>query len=527
MPRVLIADDLSPRAAETFAERGVAADVRVGLGPEELRARIGACDGLAVRSATQVTREVLAAAGRLRVVGRAGTGVDNIDVEAATEAGVVVMNTPFGNAVTAAEHAIAMMCALARDIPRADASTQAGRWEKSRFLGTELTGKRLGIVGCGNIGAIVADRARGLRMRVSVYDPYLGEDRAAELGVRKVDFDTLLAESDFVSLHTPLTPATRGMVDAAAIARMKRGARLVNCARGGLAVEADLRAALDSGRLAGAAVDVFAVEPARENALFGAPNLIATPHLGASTMEAQEKVAIQIAEQMSDYLLSGAVGNAVNMPSVTAEEAPVLRPYMRLAELLGGFAGQVASDAILSVSVEFEGLAAGIAAEPVVAAALAGLLKPRMDAVNMVSAPKIAQSRGVAVSTVRHDRPCDYQTLLRLTVEGEARTRTMAGTLFAGDRPRLVDVQGIRLEAGFAPSMLYVRNYDRPGLVGALGAVLGGAGLNIATLHLGRREAGGEAIALVAIDGEVGAETLARVRAIPQVVRADALGFRP
>jgi D-3-phosphoglycerate dehydrogenase len=525
MPKVLISDDLSPRAIDIFIERGIEVDRKVGMSPEELLTSIGEYDGLAIRSTTKATRAVLAAAGNLKVIGRAGIGVDNVDVAAATEAGVVVMNTPFGNAVTTAEHAIAMLCALARQIPMADQSTQAGKWEKSRFMGTELTGKRLGLIGCGNIGSIVADRARGLKLRVIAYDPYLSDERAVDLGVRKVDLDTLLAEADFISLHTPLTDSTRDIIDAAAIAKTKPGVRIVNCARGGLLVEADLRAALESGHVAGAGVDVFSTEPARENVLFGAPGLIATPHLGAATVEAQEKVALQVADQMADYLLTGAISNAVNMASVTAEEAPVLRPYMRLAELLGGFAGQVAEDAIKSVRIEFEGLAAEINTAPVVAAALAGLMKPSMDAVNMVSAPVIAQSRGIAVSTVRHDRPCDYLTLLRLTVEDEGRSRVMAGTLFAGDKPRLIDIQGINVEAEFAPTMLYVRNYDRPGFIGALGTVVGDAGLNIATFHLGRRDDSGEALALVEVDGEIDDDLLAKVRELPQVVRVNVLKF--
>jgi D-3-phosphoglycerate dehydrogenase len=525
MSKVLISDDLSPRATDIFIERGIEVDRKVGMSPEELLACIGEYDGLAIRSATKATRTVLAAAGNLKVIGRAGIGVDNVDVAAATEAGVVVMNTPFGNAVTTAEHAIAMICALARQIPMADRSTQSGKWEKSRFMGTELTGKRLGLIGCGNIGSIVADRARGLKLRVIAYDPYLSDERAVDLGVRKVDLDTLLAEADFISLHTPLTDSTRDIINAVAIAKTKPGVRIVNCARGGLIVEADLRAALETGHVAGAGVDVFSTEPARENVLFGAPGLIATPHLGAATVEAQEKVALQVADQMADYLLTGAISNAVNMPSVTAEEAPVLRPYMRLAELLGGFAGQVAEDAIKSVRIEFEGLAAEINTAPVVSAALAGLMKPSMNAVNMVSAPAVAQSRGIAVSTVRHNRPCDYQTLLRLTVEGEGRSRVMAGTLFAGDKPRLIDIQGINVEAEFAPTMLYVRNYDRPGFIGALGTVIGDAGLNIATFHLGRRDDNGEALALVEVDGEIDRNLLAKVRGLPQVVRVNALKF--
>ncbi len=525
MPKVLISDKLSEQAVDIFRARGIETDFRPGLPADDLLSVISGYDGLAIRSATKVTADVLAAATNLKVVGRAGIGVDNVDTRAATERGVVVMNTPFGNAVTTAEHAIAMMFALARQIPRADASTQAGKWEKSAFMGVELTGKTLGLVGCGNIGGIVADRARGLRMRVIAYDPYLSEQRAVELGVRRVDLEELFAEADIISLHTPLTDSTRGIIDAEAIAKMKPGMRIVNCARGGLVVEEDLRAALDEGRVAGAAFDVFVTEPARENVLFGHPNVICTPHLGAATSEAQEKVALQIAEQMSDYLLTGAVMNAVNVPSVTAEEAPILRPYMRLAELMGSFCGQLVRSAIRSIQVELEGHAAGLNAEPVKAAAIAGVLRPQVDSVNMVNAPSMAHQRGIDVSVTRHDREPDYQTLMRVTVTTDSRTREVVGTLIGGDKPRLVGVQGIAVEADFAPRMLYVRNYDKPGFIGTLGSMLGEAGVNIATFHLGRRESGGEAIALVEIDDRVDASVLEAVRALPQVVRVDALAF--
>ena len=525
MPKVLISDKLSEQAVEIFRARGIDTDFRPGLPADELLSIIGEYDGLAVRSATKVTAEVFAKATNLKVVGRAGIGVDNVDTKAATEHGVVVMNTPFGNAVTTAEHAIAMMFALARQIPQADASTQAGKWEKSKFMGVELTGKTLGLIGCGNIGAIVADRARGLRMRVLAYDPYLSEQKAVELGVRKVDLEDLFAEADIITLHTPLTDSTRGIIDAEALGKMKKGVRIVNCARGGLVVEEDLRAALDSGHVAGAAFDVFVTEPATENVLFGHPNVVCTPHLGAATSEAQEKVALQIAEQMSDYLLTGAVSNAINVPSVTAEEAPILRPYMRLAELMGSFCGQLNRSAIRSIQIELEGHAAGLNADPIKAAAITGVLRSQVDSVNMVNAPTMASQRGIDISVTRHDREADYQTLLRVTLTTETRTREVVGTLIGGDKPRLVGVQGIGVEADFAPRMLYVRNYDKPGFIGALGSMLGEAGVNIATFHLGRREAGGEAIALVEVDQGLDDAVLETVKALPHVVRVDALSF--
>src|SRR3954465_5821961 len=355
MPKVLIADALSPRAVDIFRARGVEADVATGLDPEELRRRIAGYNGLAVRSATKVTSELLAAAAALKVVGRAGIGVDNIDVPAAIERGVVVMNTPYGNAITAAEHTIAMMFALARQIPAADRSTQAGKWEKSRFMGVELSGKTLGIIGCGNIGAIVADRAQGLKMRVVAYDPLLSPERAVELGVERVSLDELLGRADFITLHTPLIDATRNIIDAKAIAKMKDGVRIINCARGGLVDEKALYEALKSGKVAGAAFDVFVEEPAQNNPLFELPNFIATPHLGASTTEAQENVALQVAEQISAYLMTGEITNALNFPSISAEEAPRLTPWVKLAEALGSFAGQLTEDAIKGVRIEYEG----------------------------------------------------------------------------------------------------------------------------------------------------------------------------
>ena len=524
-PRVLIADELSPRALAIFRERGVDADVNTGLSPDKLLAIIGDYEGLAVRSATKVTAKVLAAAGKLKVVGRAGIGVDNIDLPAATQHGVCVMNTPFGNSITTAEHAVAMLMALAREIPQADRSTQAGKWEKSRFIGIELYGKTLGIVGCGNIGAVVADRAQGLKMRVIAYDPYLSPERAAALNVEKVELDELLARADFITLHTPLTEHTRGIINAAALAKCRTGVRIVNCARGGLIDEGDLKAALDSGQVAGAALDVFAVEPAKDNVLFGHPRLVATPHLGAATTEAQENVALQIAEQMSDYLLVGAITNALNMPSVSAEEAPKLRPYMKLAEELGSFAGQLTEAGIEKVTIEYEGHVASLNTRPLTAIALEGLLRPQMDSVNMVNAPLVAKERNIQVSEVRHERPGDYQTLIRVEVTAKGRTRDVAGTLFADHRPRVVQIKGIKVEAELGPHMLYVTNADKPGFIGRLGTVLGDAAINIATFHLGRSAPGADAIALVEVDSQVSDTVVAKIRALPGVLQVKALRF--
>jgi D-3-phosphoglycerate dehydrogenase / 2-oxoglutarate reductase len=436
-----------------------------------------------------------------------------------------VMNAPHGNAITTAEHAIALMLALARKIPQANASTHAGKWEKERFVGVELAGKVLGIVGCGNIGSIVADRAHGLKMRVIAYDPFLSEERAKDLGVERVELDGLLARADIVTLHTPLTDTTRHMIDAKALAKTKRGVRIVNCARGELVAEADLKAAIEAGHVAGAALDVFGQEPARSNPLFGLEQVIATPHLGASTSEAQEKVAVQIAEQMADFLITGAVANAVNMPSVTAEEAPRLKPYIALAQQLGSLAGQLTRSGIRSVTVEYEGLAAGLNTRPLTAAALSGLLSPMLDHVNMVNAPVLARERDISLTEVKHDRPTDYQTLIRLTVETDRRRRDVAGTLFGGDKPRLVEIKGIPIEAELGRHMLYLTNEDKPGFIGRLGTLLGAAGVNIATFHLGRSAPGADAIALVEIDQPVTEALLAELRRIPNVMQAESLSF--
>jgi D-3-phosphoglycerate dehydrogenase len=525
MPKVLIADELSPRAVEILTARGLHVDFLPGLPAAELKKCISDYDGLAVRSATKVTKGLLAHAPRLRVIGRAGIGVDNIDVTAATARGIVVMNTPYGNSITAAEHTIALLFALCRQIPSADRSTQAGKWEKARYMGVELTGKTLGIIGCGNVGALVAERALGLRMRVIAYDPFLSPERARDLGFDKVPLETLLARADFITLHTPLTESTKNMIDAAVIARMKPGVRLVNCARGGLVVEEDLAAALDGGHVAGAAIDVYLKEPALQNPLFGRENVVATPHLGAATSEAQENVALQIADQMADFLLTGAVTNAVNMPSLTAEEAKRLSPYMKLAEQLGSFAGQLTETGIRSVAVEFEGAIAELNVKPLTAIALTGLLSPQLTAVNMVNAPVLCRERDIRITETRRPEPVDYQTLIRVIVETERRRREVAGTLFGGDKPRLVSIEGIALEAELGGNMLFVRNFDKPGFIGALGLALGAAAVNIATFHLGRTAPGGEAIALIEVDQALTPAVLDTVRALPNVIQVKALRF--
>jgi D-3-phosphoglycerate dehydrogenase len=523
-PRVLIADKLSPAAVRIFEERGVQADIKTGLTPDQLLEIIGDYDGLAVRSATKATKAVIARAGRLKVIGRAGIGVDNVDIPAATAAGVVVMNTPFGNSITTAEHAIAMMFALARQLPAADASTQAGKWEKNRFMGVELYGKTLGLIGCGNIGGIVADRANGLKMKTIAYDPFLSPERAVELGVEKVELDDLLARADIISLHTPLTDKTRNILSRDALARTRKGVMIVNCARGGLVDEEALREALEMGQVGAAGFDVFVEEPAQQNVLFGAPNFVATPHLGASTLEAQENVALQVAEQMSDFLLNGAVSNALNMPSVTADEAPRLKPFIALAEKLGAFAGQMVDADLTGIEVAYLGEVSKLNVKPLTAAAMAGVLRPMLQDINMVSAPAIATERGIAVTESRQELSAVYDSLVRITITGASGQRTFAGTVVAG-APRVVEINGVELDAPFAPAMLYSSNEDKPGFIGKLGVLLGDRGVNIATFNLGRTTSGGDAIALVGVDQPADETLLGEVRALPHVKEARALRF--
>jgi D-3-phosphoglycerate dehydrogenase / 2-oxoglutarate reductase len=526
-PTVLISDALSPAAVAIFKDRGVKVEFQPSLGKdkEKLAEAINGFDGLAIRSATKVTAKILERAKSLKVIGRAGIGVDNVDIPAATARGIIVMNTPFGNSITTAEHAITLMLSMARQIPEADASTRAGKWEKNKFLGVEMFGKTLGIIGCGNIGSIVADRAIGLRMKVVAYDPYLSAERALDLGVEKAELEQLLRRADFITLHTPLTDKTRNIISRESLALTKKGVRLINCARGELVDEAALFDALTSGHVAGAALDVFVEEPATSSPLFALPNVVCTPHLGASTTEAQENVALQVAEQMSDYLIRGAITNALNFPSISAEEAPKLKPFIALAEKLGSFAGQLTETGIQRVQLSYEGAVAQMNTRALTSAAIAGMLRPMLQDVNVVSAPIVAKERGIVVEETRREAEGDYESLINVTVVTERQTRSVAGTVYADGRPRIVNIKGIRMDAEFGSSMLYVTNQDKPGFVGRFATILAGAGINIATFHLGRDEAGGNAIALVEVDGAVPSDVLARVQEIPTVQQVKPLRF--
>ncbi len=527
MPKVLVSDKLSETAVQIFRDRGidVTFDPSIGKDKERLLDVIGDYDGLAIRSATKVSEKVLAAAPNLKVIGRAGIGVDNVDIPAASKKGVIVMNTPFGNSITTAEHAIAMMFAVARQIPEASASTHAGKWEKSRFMGVELTGKTLGVIGAGNIGAIVCARALGLKMKVIAYDPFLSEERADELGVRKVELDELLGNADFITFHVPLTDKTRNILSAEAIAKLKPGVRIVNCARGGLVDEDALAVALKEGRVAGAAFDVFAVEPATDSPLFNLPNVVVTPHLGASTTEAQENVALQVAEQMSDYLLTGAVTNALNMPSVTAEEAKVMGPWVKLAGNLGSFVGQLTDEPILAVNILYNGQVSEMNTAALNAAALAGIMTATNPDVNMVSAPVMAKDRGIDVSTTTQGKTGVFDAYMKLTVKTADRERSIAGTVFSDGKPRFIQIKGITIDAEIGAHMVYTTNEDVAGIIGTLGNTMGANGVNIANFTLGRSEKGGDAIALLYVDEPVPTPVLDELRATGMFSQVKSLSF--
>ncbi len=509
-PKVLISDSLSEAAVQIFRDRGIDVDFQPQLGKdkEALAKIIGNYDGLAIRSATKATAKLIEAATNLKVIGRAGIGTDNVDKDAASKAGIIVMNTPFGNMITTAEHAIAMMFAVARQIPEASASTHAGKWEKSKFMGVELTGKTLGVIGAGNIGGIVCDRARALQMKVQAYDPFLSAEKADKMGVKKVELDELLANADFITLHVPYTDQTANILSAENIAKMKKGVRIVNCARGGLVDEEALAQALKSGHVAGAAFDVFAVEPATESPLFNLPNVVVTPHLGAATTEAQENVALQVAEQMSDFLLTGAVTNALNMPSVTAEEAKVMGPWIKLSGHLGNFSGQMTDEPISAINILFDGSVSDMNLKALTAATIAGIMKKANPDTNMVSAPVVAKERGIQISTTKQDQSGTFDGYVKVTVVTGARERSVAGTVFSDGKPRFIQIKGINVDAEVGAHMLYTTNEDVPGIIGTLGQSMGSNGVNIANFTLGRSEAKGEAIALLYVDEPVPAAAI-------------------
>ena len=521
--KVLISDNLSEVAVEVFKSTpGIECDFEPKISPEELLERIKDYHALAVRSRTKVTREVLEAARNLKVIGRAGTGVDNIDVAEATKRGIIVMNTPGGNTITTGEHAIAMMLSLARNIPQATASMRRGEWEKKKFQGTELTDKTLGILGVGNIGSVVASRAQGLKMNVIAYDPYISEEAADKLGITLVTLDELYRKSDFISIHVPLTNETRNLVDREAFAKMKRGIRLINCARGGIVNEEDLAWAIEEGIVAGAAIDVFEKEPPPpDNPLLGLDEVILTPHLGASTQEAQEKVAKAIAEQIVDCLTKGSIRNAVNVPSVPAELLAALDPYIKLGEKLGRFQGQILTGGIEEVTVEYSGDVVAYDIAPITIACIKGILDQLMDQyVNFVNAPLVAKERGIKVVEVKSSRSTDFASSVTVSVKTRDEEHVVEGALFGKSEPRIVKIDKFFLDAVPEGYLLVLHNEDKPGVIGNVGTLLGDNGVNIARLHLGRQSVGGEAVSVWNIDTPLSKGLIEELLKLPHILSA-------
>ncbi len=519
--RVLITDPLDDEGLRILdAAEGLEVEVKSGLAPDALKAIIGDYNGLVVRSATKVTADLLEAASGLEVIGRAGIGVDNVDVDAASRHGVIVMNTPEGSAVTTAEHAIAMLLSLARRIPQATASMKAGKWDKKRFMGTEMAGKTLGIIGIGNIGAIVADRARGLKMSVVACDPYMSAEVAQQKGITLVSLEDLFARADFISIHTPLTKDTKHMLDAAAFGKMKRGVLLVNAARGGIIHEGDLLKALDQGQVGGAALDVWEKEPPGENPLLGRDEVICTPHLGASTGEAQVNVSVAVARQLVEFFGTGTIKNAVNVPSLTREMLARLQPYLVLAERLGRFLAQTFEGGVEEFHVEYCGeLAETDALTPVTSAGLKGLLAPILgEKVNVVNAPFLARERGMHIVESRTSESRDFASLIRMRVSGKSGQRLVCGTNFGRSNPRIVRIDNFYLEAHAGGHILMMHNQDKPGVVGAVGTLLGNNAINIARMQLGLDTPKREAVALIQVDEPVPDEVLRKFAALPNII---------
>ncbi|MBF0422658.1 MAG: phosphoglycerate dehydrogenase [Magnetococcales bacterium] len=521
MAKVLISDKMSPEAEQVFRSRGVEVDYLPGLTPEELKAKLPNYDGIAIRSATKLTRELIQAATRLKVIGRAGIGVDNVDIPAASKQGVIVMNAPFGNSVTTAEHTMALMLAAARHVPAATISTRAGKWEKNGFMGRELAGKTLGIIGTGNIGSLVIERCKGMKMNILAYDPFISKSKAQDMEVELVDeLDLFWPRVDVLTVHAPLTPKTRHIVNGDALAKMKKGVIIINCARGGIVDEPALYEALKSGKVFAAGLDVFEKEPAKESPLFELDNVILTPHLGASTTEAQIKVAVQIAEQISDFLLKGTVQNALNIPAVSEHELPTLRPYLNLADKLGTTLGQLTETGVKSIEVTYEGSVATLSHKPITNALLNALLTPMLETgVNLVNAPLIAKERGIDVAeVVRSQSKRGFTSLITVTIHTERRQRCIAGTLSYDERPRIVSMNEVPVEATPEGNLLFIANQDAPGLIGRVGTLLGEAGINIANFHLGRTRQGGSAVAFINIDQDVPKGVMEQLLQVPNVI---------
>ncbi len=517
--KVLVSDNILSKGVEILRKAGLDVDVKTGLKPEELKSIIGEYHAIIIRSATKVTEDIINAAKNLKVVGRAGSGLDNVDRAAATKMGIVVMNTPGGNTITTAEHTIAMMFAIARKLSQANTSMGQGKWEKKKFMGVELFNKTLGVIGLGNIGGEVAKRAQGLGMNVIAYDPFLSDEKAKSLGIDKVGLSALFSQADFITIHAPLTAETKYLINSETIKTMKNGVYIINCARGGIINEKDLLDALESGKVAGVALDVFEKEPPESNPLVGHEKVVCTPHLGASTQEAQENVAIAVAEQIVEYLVHGTIRNAVNFPSIPADQVAVLRPYISLAEKLGSFTTQIFEGGITEVALEYRGEASGLNITPLTIAAIKGLLNPiLLETVNFVNAPFIAKERGIEVKETKSSDSGDYQSLITIKVRSSKKEISVAGSLFSKKDPRIVKIDNFTVEIVPEGCMLFMYNNDRPGVIGNIGTLLGTNNINIARMHFGREKAGGRAISVVNIDTCATPQILDEIRRLPNIL---------
>lgn len=517
--KVLVSDNLSSKGIEILKKAGLEVDVKTGLRPEELKSIIGQYNAIIIRSATKLTADIIEAAKNLKVIGRAGSGLDNVDKATASKKGIVVMNTPGGNTITTAEHTLALMFAIARKIPQANASMAKGQWEKKKFMGVELFNKTVGIIGLGNIGGEVAKRALGLGMNVIAFDPFLSEEKAKSLGVKKVELSELFKNSDFITIHTPLTNETKNLINKDTIKMMKNGVYIINCARGGIVNEKDLFDALEVGKVAGAALDVFEKEPPENNPLVGHEKVVCTPHLGASTQEAQENVAIAIAEQIVDYLVHGVIRNAVNFPSIPADQAAILQPYINLAEKIGSFSSQIFEGGITEITLEYKGEASELNVAPLTIAAIKGLLTPILEeTVNFVNAPFIAKERGIEVKESKSTEAGDYQSAIIMKIKSPKRELSVTGTLFSRKDPRIVKIDDFTVEIVPEGHMLFMYNIDKPGVIGNIGTVLGKNNINIARMHFGREKAGGKAISVVNIDSPVSEKVLAEIKKLPNIL---------
>ena len=521
--KILVTDSLAPEGLEVFEKaEGFEVDVKIGLKPDELMKICGDYDGWVIRSGTKITAELIAAAKNLKVIGRAGVGYENIDADAATKRGIVVMNTPGGNNVTTGEHTVALMMALARHIPQAVASLKNGKWERNKFVGIELCNKTIGVVGLGNVGRIVAERAAGMRMKVIGYDPFIAAENIARMGVEPGTLDDIFMKSDFITVHVPLTPDTQGLINKSAIEKMKPGVRIINCARGGIVDERDLAEGIQAGRVAGAALDVYVDEPPpADHPLLKLDQVITTPHLGASTDEAQLNVAIAVAEQMVDFLTQGVVRYAVNVPSVSPELLAVLRPYLTLGEKIGSLMTQIGGSLPEEVQVEYRGDVTQFNVAPLTVAVVKGLLSPVLEsAVNYVNAPMMAKERGVKIVESKGEEAGDFASSITVTGRNGKENLEIEGAMFGSKHPRIVRFNSFYLEAVPEGYILVLQNNDVPGVVGAVGTILGNNGINIAGMELGRSQKGGNAVSFTHVDEAVSKKALDELRALPQIVSA-------